>query len=228
VNDRHGKLAKRKSRRKTNRRSDGSQNNASKTKPSPWLAVEDVFQRWRDRLGSSEDAKDELYALLCDRETRSAIQHTSASGEITRDIQNAEFWRDRLGLDTDADGVDHLRVAYSPYVHEDYSLFGGSTEFVVRRSDVDRRERLYFPMTAAPPVATAPPPRAVKGPLRGEIDRYGDADRALYPEIERIMKSQQLSPTEAVRQIPEGKIAGRGTLDSRVRRVSHRFRRENP
>ena len=72
----------------------------------------------------------------------------------------------------------------------------------------------------------APPPRAAKGPVRGKIDRFGEADRALFPEIERLMKSKRLTSTEAVRQIPEGKLAGRGTLDSRIRRVSDRFRRE--
>src|SRR6516164_2166136 len=72
----------------------------------------------------------------------------------------------------------------------------------------------------------APPPRVAKGPVRGKIDRFGEADRALFPEIERLMKSKRLTSTEAVRQIPEGKLAGRGTLDSRIRRVSDRFRRE--
>jgi hypothetical protein len=93
-------------------------------------------------------------------------------------------------------------------------------EFFVSRIDVERWEGLYFP------TAAAPPPRAAKGPVRGEIDRFGDADRALFPEIERRMKSQRLTSTEAVRQIPEDKLAGRGTLDSRIRRVSDRFRRE--
>jgi hypothetical protein len=101
----------------------------------------------------------------------------------------------------------------------------------VRKADFERElERLYptilYPTTAAPPLATASPPRAAKGPVRGEIDRFGDADRVLFPEIERLMKSQRLTSTEAVRQIPKDKLAGRGTLDSRIRRVSDRFRRE--
>jgi hypothetical protein len=125
----------------------------SKTEPSPWLLiVEDVFPRWRDRLGPSEDAKDKLYDLLFDRGTRAAIQYTSASGEITRDIQHAEFWRDRLELDTDADGVDHLWVNYRPYVHEDRTLSGWNRDFVVRRSDVERWEDLH-PWLVAPPSA---------------------------------------------------------------------------
>jgi hypothetical protein len=66
-----------------------------------------------------------------------------------------------------------------------------------------------------------------KGPVRGEVDRFGHADRALFPEIGRLMKSKHLSATEAVRIIAdEHKLAGRGTADSRIRRVSFRFRKE--
>jgi hypothetical protein len=60
-------------------------------------------------------------------------------------------------MDTDADGVDHLWVDYRPYVHEDRSLFGWSRDFVVRRSDVERWERLH-PELAAPPLPPPPPP----------------------------------------------------------------------
>jgi hypothetical protein len=140
------------------------------------------------------------------------------------ELLHGEFWRDmaRLEVVPDADGVDdRLEVRRPTYVNGDgpFSDSPGGT-FLVRRSDAERWEGLYFPMTAAPP------PRAAKGPVRGEIDRFGDADRALFPEIERLMKSQHLTSTEAVRQIPEDKLAGRGTLDSRIRRVSDLFRRE--
>jgi hypothetical protein len=71
-------------------------------------------------------------------------------------------------------------------------------------------------------------PRAAKGPVRGKIDRFSKADRALFPEIEQLMRLDSLTSTEAVRQISENKLAGRGTLESRIRRVSGRFRREKP
>jgi hypothetical protein len=180
------------------------------------VLLEDVFQRWRVGLESSQEAVGELEALLRSPETCSAKQQC---GEVTRDILHAEFWRDvaRLEVDTDAnDGADHIRVDYPVYVH----LSDGPAVFLVRAADVKRWEHSYYPMTAAPP------PRAAKGPVRGEIDRFGDADRALFPEIKRLMKSQRLTSTEAVRQIPDDKLAGRGTLDSRIRRVSDRFRRE--
>ena len=90
--------------------------------------------------------------------------------------------------------------------------------------DKQQDERLVRPTPSTPMAAQSP--RAAKGPVRGKIDRFGEADRALFPEIERLMKSKRLTSTEAVRQIPEGKLAGRGTLDSRIRRVSDRFRRE--
>jgi hypothetical protein len=138
---------------------------------SNWPSLEDVFQRWRARLGLSEDAKDKLYALLCDRESRSAKRR---SGEVTLDILHAEFWRDeaRLEVDTDVDGADHLRVDYPDYVHvfEDKEglIVSGPAEFLVRAVDVERWERLYLPTTESRP-------RAAKGPVRGEIDRFGDA-----------------------------------------------------
>ena len=97
----------------------------------------------------------------------------------------------------------------------------------IARFERDPGGRLYTPPRRTRRTA-APPPRVPKGPVRGKIDRFGDADRALFPEIERLMKSQCLTCTEAVRQISEKKLAGRGTLESRIRRVSDRFRREKP
>jgi hypothetical protein len=115
-----------------------------------WLRLKDVWQQWRDRLGLSLEAAEKLEALLRNRETRSAKQQVNASGEVTRDILHAEFWRDeaRLEVDTDVDGADHLRVDYPVYVH-----FDGPAEFLVRAVDVERWEGLY------PTIAAPPPPR---------------------------------------------------------------------
>jgi hypothetical protein len=86
-----------------------------KTGPSNWLLiVEDLFPAWRNRFGSSKDAKVELTALLCDSETRSRKYHVDASGkEIpgTSSYPDAEYWQDRLKLVPDADGGhDHLVI----------------------------------------------------------------------------------------------------------------------
>src|SRR5262249_46201796 len=153
-----------------------------------------------------------------------------------------------LSVEINAEGVDCLAVRYTAPVHgADYSQYKG--RFFVRTVDIIEYEERwsgnnvisdYDPIAEFErelegrprtpqrllPTTAAPPPRAAKGPVRGEIDRFGDADRALFPEIERLMKSQHLTSTEAVQQIPEDKLAGRGTLDSRIRRVSDRFRRK--
>jgi len=126
-----------------------------KTGPSNWLLiVEDVFPRWRDRLGSSADAKDELNDLLCDPLTRSARHKVDASGREIRDtnrhVDHPGFWQDRLLLVADADGGDdHLVVDYGDAYLDFYSP--GHWRFFVRRLDVERWERLYPKLAALPP-----------------------------------------------------------------------------
>jgi hypothetical protein len=136
--------------------------NPSKAGSSNWLSLEDVFQRWHNRLGSSKDAKDALEALLCDPETRSANHKVDASGEEisgTSGFLNAGFWPGRLLLKPDADGgADHLAVDYadSADVYLDVYFPDGHWEFFVRRTDVERWERLYFPTTATPAPSKVP------------------------------------------------------------------------
>ena len=140
-------------------RSDDAASKAS----SPWLLLDDVFQRWRVRLKSSHEAKGELEALLRDRDTRSRIRRVDTGGEEISDTTflNALFWQDHgalLSVVPDADGVgDHLGIDYTDYADiywDDYSP-GWRWEFSVRRLDVERHERLYFPMMAASPPAVA-------------------------------------------------------------------------
>jgi hypothetical protein len=66
------------------------------------------------------------------------------------------------------------------------------------------------------------------GPLKGSIDRYGEADRALYPELERIARKLHLSVTAAAVKLANGDIKdkvvlGNGTADSRGRRLATRY-----
>jgi hypothetical protein len=122
---------------------------------SDWLLiVEDVFPRWRDRTGSSKDGKAEVDALLCDPETHSAIHKVDASGKeipgTSSYVDDPGFWPDCLVLVRDADGgADHLVIDYPDPIYLD--LPDGHWEGFVRRLDVERHERRYFPMTAAPP-----------------------------------------------------------------------------
>jgi hypothetical protein len=143
-----------------------------KTGLSGWrLIVEDLFPAWCDRLGSSEDARDETYALLCDRETRSAKYRVDASGkEIPGTFSSLGpwFWPGRLLLEPDADGgVDRLVVDYMDYV-DAYSVPGERMEFLVRHLDVERWERLY-PELAAPPPAPSKEPTSVPTTLSEEL-----------------------------------------------------------
>jgi hypothetical protein len=152
---------------------------------SNWLSiVEDVFPRWRDRLGSSKDAKDELKALLCDPETRSAKRRVNASGEeipSTSSFVDTWFWRDRARLLAvpDADGGgDHLVVEDSTdYV--DVYLPDGHWEFYARVVDVERWERLSFPMIAA---STPTPRKERKLAPKKKRRKTKQAPRAGAPE----------------------------------------------
>jgi len=73
--------------------------------------------------------------------------------------------------------------------------------------------------------------RVTKRVKRQGPDRYGEADRALFPEMAKLMKDEQLSAQEAAKRLGDlGKIARRGTLESAVHRLAKRYRdeREKP
>jgi hypothetical protein len=61
----------------------------------------------------------------------------------------------------------------------------------------------------------------------GALDRYGEADRALFPELERIIREENLSLTAAARRLAEAdKVSGIGNPKSRAQRLAARYRRE--
>jgi hypothetical protein len=67
-----------------------------------------------------------------------------------------------------------------------------------------------------------------RGPAKGSIDRYGVADRALFPVLERIRREHQLSLTAAAQKLAEGEIEGErvlgsGTPLSRAKRLVRRY-----
>jgi hypothetical protein len=64
------------------------------------------------------------------------------------------------------------------------------------------------------------------GPAPGSIARFKKPDEAVSREMKKLMRKKNLSATEAARELGD-KIPGRGTLDSRVRRVVERFNRHN-
>jgi hypothetical protein len=92
------------------------------------------------------------------------------------------------------------------------------------RSQAGQSEGEISPVPAGTGMATRPKRR---GPVPGSVDRYGDADRALFPEIDRIVSDQQKSPTAAARILAEqGRVPGDGTEDSKVKRLARLYLKE--
>jgi hypothetical protein len=66
--------------------------------------------------------------------------------------------------------------------------------------------------------------RGRRGPKPGTVDRYGEADRALFPELAEIIRANNLSPTAAAVRLAEcGKVLGAGTPLSRAKRLVKRY-----
>jgi hypothetical protein len=77
------------------------------------------------------------------------------------------------------------------------------------------------------PVSTRTAGQARKGPTPGAVDRFGESDRALFPEIERIMRESHKSVHAAALEVASaGKVQGGGTPESLAKRLAKRFRRE--
>jgi hypothetical protein len=75
---------------------------------------------------------------------------------------------------------------------------------------------------ATPAVATARKRR--RGPVPGSVDRFGESDRALFPELERIMRDHRKSAYGAAHDLAP-KIEGAGTEASRAKRLASRYLR---
>ena len=128
--------------------------------------VKDVFPRWHVRLGSSEDAKNELEAFL--RSVPSLRLQVSSNGKKRRSVvESPEFWKDEayLFVQTGVDGVDRLRFHCTDYVDVSDWRTGSdwrTADFLVRLDDVEHWERLCFPMTAVQPPAPGKEPAPTK------------------------------------------------------------------
>jgi hypothetical protein len=69
------------------------------------------------------------------------------------------------------------------------------------------------------------------GPAPGSVDRFGDADRALFSEIELIMRNDHKTLHAAALELAfASKVQGVGSSspESRARRLAARFRKERP
>jgi len=83
-----------------------------------------------------------------------------------------------------------------------------------------------------PTAATAsmdPSRRTRRGPQRGTVDRFGEADRALFPEMYRLVDEDHKSVHAAALELASAsKIKGAGTPNSRAQRLAKRFRNQRP
>jgi hypothetical protein len=77
------------------------------------------------------------------------------------------------------------------------------------------------------PPSTGVELRSRKGPAPGTVDRYGKSDRSLFPEIERIVDERHTSVYGAALELAmDKKVDGRGTNESRAKRLAKRFSQE--
>ena len=87
------------------------------------------------------------------------------------------------------------------------------------------------PPAEPPPEPKQPAPKkAAKrrrrpGPRSGTIDRFAEADRALFPKMTELIKQRHITEGEAARILSD-KIEGRGDGDSKIRRLAKRYREE--
>jgi hypothetical protein len=89
------------------------------------------------------------------------------------------------------------------------------------------------PVTPATTLATAdrlrtsPVKERRRGPVPGTVDRYGEDDRKLFGELERIKSIERISIAAAAKKLADAyKIAGPATAESRATRLAKRYRQE--
>jgi hypothetical protein len=82
------------------------------------------------------------------------------------------------------------------------------------------------PVAPVPVVKSAAPIRPKRGPKPKTVDRYGKADRCLYPQI-GLLVADGLTLTAATQKLADqGKVAGTGTATSCARRLARRHSKD--
>jgi hypothetical protein len=72
--------------------------------------------------------------------------------------------------------------------------------------------------------ATAQPARKRRGPVAGTVKRYHAQDTALHPEVGRLIGDGLSCAAAAKSLADEGKVSGRGSPESRARRLAKSYR----
>jgi hypothetical protein len=79
------------------------------------------------------------------------------------------------------------------------------------------------------PRSTAPRPGKRRGPKPGTVRRYEASDQDLFTEIDRMMRVDHISSSEAARRLAAGevkdkKVEGTGSAESRAKRLGGLYR----
>jgi hypothetical protein len=70
----------------------------------------------------------------------------------------------------------------------------------------------------------SPPRKSRRGPKPGTVRRFDEKDRALFPQIDRLVQEEKLSATAATRMLAEDrKVAGHGDPTSRAKRLARLY-----
>jgi hypothetical protein len=178
-----------------------------------WGRQYELRRQGKDAFALCRDIQDLFGALVADFLAAGAAGRFSAKGFLGADEKTVPlrmFGDSRLRLRLDEDAIE---------------LPDGSTLGCVS-VDIHRNHDAAAPSDgdAVPSAATL---RRKRGPVPGELDRYGAADRALFNDLERIMQQSMVSVTEAAKHLAESKkVAGIGSDLSRAKRLAQRYRRE--
>ena len=154
----------------------------------------------------------------------SLVEHAAAE----RGLPRLEFWQKAARAMEKGD----LKVRYEPGFPRTPLWPPWITAFrqsVERNNDPSICARLLKLITASVPHFHTWLRSAYKlprGPGRGTTG-YREADRKLFPEISRLIKSGARSPYgAALKLVDEDKVAGKGTPGSKARRLSKLYRKE--
>jgi hypothetical protein len=92
-----------------------------------------------------------------------------------------------------------------------------------RPATLHRYEPAEPDSTATPPATLRKRPNRPRGPQRGTIARYDEADRALFPVMEELIPREGSARAAARQLASDKKIASTGTDESRAKRLERKY-----
>jgi hypothetical protein len=191
--------------------------------PTEWIPLIDAPARLAKEWHISESIADEIVrAVLIDGEVsaRGIASSPYRYETIPRIIPKADWKYLRLGplfllnwsqIEIDWSGLlehgrNHVPGSITPPAHDDEYESNGAQK--------------------TKPAPDAAKGRGRRGPAPGSVDRYGQSDRELFPEIERIMREKQITVSAAASELADNnKVDGVGSAKSRAKRLATRYQK---